>query len=287
MIAQDRGPPAEEKQASGATVRPITPRPSGAAEGSGMSTQQIYASYSERAWLANSRLLGSTISSLSWVADTTSLAPRVVVRSEEASMHTRSMFRSLFISLTFVLIAFGLVTAPAARAAGTCTWSEESSREDVPVQACGGFAITSSYTTIRAYHIVADRSGATVFEREQVNFTGAIANATTGKSFGYDGHLTRSADYDQGKSLISDLLLRFRVDTPNMVTISFARVDFNLVDSPPAVIQAIVPTALQVDLCTLLGNSSTGEGAGTSNLDQPFPLSIPDPCDIGPRDRPC
>jgi hypothetical protein len=202
-------------------------------------------------------------------------------------MHTRSMFRSLFISLTFVLIAFGLVTAPAARAAGTRTWSDESSREDVPVQTCGGFAITSSYTTVRAYHIVADRSGATVIERQQVSFTGSLGNATTGKSFAYDGYYSRMADYDQENASISDLLVRFEVDTPDMVTISLARVNFHLVDSPPAVIQAIVPSVLQVDLCTLLGNSSTSKGAGTSDLDQPFHQSIPDPCDIGARDRPC
>jgi hypothetical protein len=33
MSNSGRGPPSQRKQASGATVRPITPRPSGAAEG--------------------------------------------------------------------------------------------------------------------------------------------------------------------------------------------------------------------------------------------------------------
>jgi hypothetical protein len=202
-------------------------------------------------------------------------------------MHTRSIFRLLFVSLTLVLIASGLLTAPASRAAGAREWSDSWSREDVPVQACGDFTITSSYTTVRAYHVVADHTGATVFERQQVSFTGSLGNATTGKSFAYDGHYSRMADYDQGSASVSDLLVRFEVDTPDMVTVSLARVKFDLVDSPPAVIQAIVPTALHVDLCTLLGNSSTGKGAGTSDLDQQFQQSVPDLCDIGPRDGPC
>jgi hypothetical protein len=95
------------------------------------------------------------------------------------------------------------------------------------------------------------------------------------------------ADYDQGAAAISDLLLRFEVGTPDMVTVSFARVDFTLVDSPPAVIQTIVPKVLHMDLCNLLGSSPAGKGAGTSELDQPLREAIPDPCDIGPRDRPC
>ncbi|MFL5758917.1 MAG: hypothetical protein ACJ789_04215 [Thermomicrobiales bacterium] len=202
-------------------------------------------------------------------------------------MHTRSLFRLLFVSLTLVLIATGVLTGPAARAAGTREWSDESSHEDVSVQACGGFAITSSYTTIRTYHVVVDPAGATVFERQQVGFRGAIGNATTGKSFAYDGHYTRVADFDRGSASVSDLLLRFKVGTPEMVRVSLGRVNFDMMNSPPSVIQTIVPRVLQVDLCRLLGNSSVGESAETSAPDQPSPAAVPDPCDLGPRDQPC
>jgi len=197
------------------------------------------------------------------------------------------MFRLLFASLTLILIATSLLIAPAARAAGAREWSDESSREAVPVQTCRGFAITSSYTTVRAYHIVADRTGATVLERQQVSFAGAIGNASTGMSFAYDGHYARVADYERETASISNLLLRFNVDTPDMITVSLGTVNFDMVDSPPSVIQTIVPNVLQMDLCGLLGSSSGGKGDDTSASDQPSLDANPDPCDFGPRERPC
>jgi hypothetical protein len=197
-------------------------------------------------------------------------------------MHTRSILRRLFVSLILVLIATGPMTASAVAADGTLDWSDHVSREDVPVQACGGFAITTNYLTNRTYHVVTDHTGATVFERQQVSFSGAIGNATTGRSYAYDGHYARMADYDQGTAAISDLLLRFEVGTPDMVTVSFARVDFTLVDSPPAVIQTIVPNASRTELCSLLGASEVGALAAAAAADDSI-SNVADVCTIRPR----
>jgi hypothetical protein len=163
----------------------------------------------------------------------------------------------------FTLIALGAMSSTVA-AKGTSGRSETASFENVAVQSCDGFAITSSYTVTRAYRIVEDYAHHVVVEHRQVSFSGALANSTNGKSYVYDGHFTLNANYDEGFFQISDLLLRFEVGTLGEFSLSLARTDFDLIDNPPAVVQAIVPDVLHKDLCDLFGGPMIG--AKPSNI---------------------
>src|SRR5262245_46000245 len=112
MSVWERGPPSSQKQASGATVRPITPRPSGAAESSDASAQQVCASYSRCVRRANPSLLGSQLNQARMVADATSSAPWSKSRLEETSMHAHTHLRFLLIALAFALLSAGIVLSP-------------------------------------------------------------------------------------------------------------------------------------------------------------------------------
>jgi hypothetical protein len=186
-------------------------------------------------------------------------------------MHSHKLPRLLLVGFMFALIAAGTVQYRAA-AKDTAGPSYTISYEDVLVQACGGFDITTSYTVDRDIHVLDYYYGHTVNERRQVSFSGAIGNSATGKSFAYDGHYTRTANFDQGTKTFTDLLLRFEVGTPGEFSLSLARADFDLVDNPPAVVQAIVPSVLQMDLCYLLGGSTASTYQGPTNISISEPL---------------
>jgi hypothetical protein len=179
---------------------------------------------------------------------------RTGVCLEEASMHTHALPRLLLAGFTIALVAFGVLSAPAA-AADTTNWPETTGHENVLVQSCSSFSIISSYTTDREDHVVKDYTGQSVYERRDVTFSGTLANTSTDKAYLYDGHFTRSANWDLGEVRISDLLLRFEVGTPGEFSFSLGKADFDLADSPPAVVQAIVPHVLHMDLCYLFGDS--------------------------------
>jgi hypothetical protein len=132
------------------------------------------------------------------------------------------------------------------------------------VQGCDNFDVTTSYTVNRVHNLVEEYTREAVFERQQVDFTGAMANSETGLSYAYDGHYTTVADYDKGSFTISNLQLRFEVGTAGQFSVSLAKVDFKLVDSPPAVVQAIVPNVLQRDLCELFAGSVAADSAPIS-----------------------
>jgi hypothetical protein len=169
-------------------------------------------------------------------------------------MHSHALPRLLFVGFLFAFIAAGAVHYRAgAEQIVVQDWTVMQSQENVPVQACGGSAITTSYTTTRDYRRFNDPNGKMLFERQQVEFTGAIGNAVTGKSYAYDGHFTKNTDYDQRSTEIANLKLRFEVGTPGMFTYSLDQVEFNLADDPAAIVKAIVPQALHMDLCYLLG----------------------------------
>ncbi len=229
-------------------------------------------------------------------------------------MHRHSIPRFLIASLLFTIIISGAAHFSAA-AKGTSNRTETTSRENIPVQSCGGFDITSSYTVTRNYLVVEDYPGHQVVERREVSFSGALASTTDGQSFLYDGQFTRTADYDQGTSQITDLLLHFEVGTPNEITYAQARPDFDLIDNPAAVIQAIVPNALHMDLCYLFRGSVDLKPLQTLTPSQAIPASVPpeyrerigwsakvqpattgeegpnwsqlDPCDTTPPGKPC
>jgi hypothetical protein len=177
-------------------------------------------------------------------------------------MHTHSVPRLLLVGLILALITTGVGIAPtAAKSPGVRTWSSTQSRENVFVQACGGSAITTNYTTTRLYLQYGDSLTKPISEYQHVSFTGVVGNAATGKSYAYHGHYTRATDFDPHSFAIYDLLLRFEVGTPGMFSVSFDHIGFDLMDNPAAVVQKIVPNVLQMDLCYLFGGSATGNSS--------------------------
>lgn len=197
-------------------------------------------------------------------------------------MHSHSILRLLFAGLTFALMA--VVLLKPAGAAERTTWTDTSSPEAQLVQSCDGFGITTSYTVNRVHNLIEEYAHEVVIERQQVDFTGAMANSKTGLSYAYDGHYTTVADLDKGTNSISNLQLRFGAGTPGQFSVSLAKVDFKLVDSPPAVVQAIVPNVLQRDLCGLFAGSIVADYAPmppttanvhTENSTLPQPVILP------------
>jgi hypothetical protein len=196
-------------------------------------------------------------------------------------MHTNPLSRFFLVGVTLSLVATALMSAPAA-ATDTTDWSDISAQENVLVQSCPSFNITSSYSVNRAYHVVKDYTGATVYERRDVSFTGTIANALSGQSLAYEGKFERTADYDQGIVRITDLELRLGLPNPDVITVTVARQDHDLIDNPPAVFLEFAPSGLRVGLCSMLD----GDPDGSLVL-----LKVPqfeiDPCDTTPSEVPC
>jgi hypothetical protein len=159
-----------------------------------------------------------------------------------------------------LMLAFALSTAIQFRASASdhTRWNDTVSVEDAMVQACAGFTVTGSYTADRAIQVVENYDGSQFYERRDVTFTGALGNATSGKSYAYDGQYTRIASPALGKAVVSNLSLRFEVDTPGEFSVSLKHVEFDLADDPHAVVKAIVPNVLQMDLCQLFGGSTIG-----------------------------
>jgi hypothetical protein len=174
-------------------------------------------------------------------------------------MHTRFIPRLLVLSL---LLAFVFSAAIQFRASASdhTRWTDTVSVEDALVQACSGFNVTGSYTADRATQVVENYDGSLFYERRNVTFTGALGNATSGKSYAYNGQYTRISSPGLEKPAVSNLSLRFEVDTPGEFSVSLKRVEFDLADDPHAVVKAIVPNVLQMDLCELFGGSKIGYG---------------------------
>jgi hypothetical protein len=190
--------------------------------------------------------------------------------------------------------------------------------EDGLVQACAGFNVTGSYTADRAFEVVENFNGSPFYERQDVTFAGALGNATSGKSYAYDGAFTRIGNPELDKVKVSNLSLRFEVDTPGEFTVSLNRVDFDLSDNPQLIVKTILLNVLQMDVCQLFGGSTIGNGpivpsshpsadtiAETSALpqwandytehpalpapatDDMTPWTELDPCDTSPSGQPC
>jgi hypothetical protein len=193
-------------------------------------------------------------------------------------MHTHAIFRPLLVAFALALLITGFGLAPAA-AKGTTEWSDTMSREDILIQACAGVVITSSYTTIRKYHVVEDYAGHTVFERREVTFTGAVINAKSGSGFGFDGGFTRVADYEQGAIAISDLSLNLHLPDQGDVSVAVDRQEGDLIDNPAAVLLEYAPVALRDGLCDLL---VTRVASQSSQAPQ-----VPDLCATRPSGKPC
>jgi hypothetical protein len=189
-------------------------------------------------------------------------------------MHPHTIPRFLLTGLLFAFVAANAVYFSAA-AKSTHEWSNTQSRENVFVDACGSSIITTSFTTTRTHRDVTDY-------REHVRFAGSVGNDITGNSYAYDGHYDRAAVDDQGGFAVTDLVLRFEVGTPGMFTVSFKQVGFRLADSPPGVIQTIVPRVLQMDLCSVLGGPTTSTTVSMPPIYVPAD-SATQPCHDQPR----
>ncbi len=183
-------------------------------------------------------------------------------------MHSHTILRFLVASLTIALIAGAMIRT--ASAAERITWTDTSSPEAQVVQGCSGFDVTTSYTVNRVHNLVEEYTHEAVFERQQVDFSGAMGNSETGLSYAYDGHYTTVADYDKGSFAISNLQLRFEVGTPGQFAVELKKVDFKLIDSPPAIVQAIVPNVLQRDLCGLFAARAAGYAPNDISTNEPL-----------------
>jgi hypothetical protein len=190
------------------------------------------------------------------------------VRFEEAHMQTRFIPRLLTAGLLLAFIFAGMNHLTANAKSGQTDlwgegllhlvdWTEQNTQEDVLVQKCDGFDITSSYTVNIAHHLTTDNSGNEVLERMNVDFAGAIGNGLTGKSYAYDGTFIRWSDYIRNKVTINDLELRFEVGTPGEFTVAVDRIEMDLVADPAVVVKQFVPNTLQMELCYLLSDASS------------------------------
>jgi hypothetical protein len=187
--------------------------------------------------------------------------PEIWKETLEAPMNMYIASRLFVPVLAFILVVSGVLAGPASASAQLeeRSWSESESQENVLVQACDGFDLTSSYTVNRDHHRFIDVSDDLNVEWMGVDFSGAIANAKTDKSYAYDGKFTRWADYQNDTVAITNLNLRFEVGTSGEFTVAADRIEMNLVADPAEVVEKFVPNALQMELCYLLDDASAGQ----------------------------
>jgi hypothetical protein len=185
-------------------------------------------------------------------------------------MHTHAIPHLLLVGLTLALLATGLRIAPTAAdtdvGGGVRDLSESESNEDVFVQACEGFAMTTSYTINRTRHAVTNYSGDVIFERLGVTFVGVLANAENGQSLPYDGKFTRTSDYHRNLVTITDFELRIQLPTPGDFTLKIARQEMDLVSNPVDVIHAVAQSELESGICVLLGRAFAGSTPGQDDI---------------------
>jgi hypothetical protein len=194
-------------------------------------------------------------------------------------MFPHTIRRLLLVGFLVALIGIGVNSAPVAAASPSMAWSDTESRTEVLVQACTGFDITSDYTADRAFQLTSDPTGDGISERRDVSFTGALGNAATGLFYAYDGHFTRTSSPNLGEPSITDLSLQLELGTPGELTVSLARVDLDMADSPPSVIHALMSNVLRMDLCSLLDGPST---VGATDIAAPNSRTGSESCDVVP-----
>jgi hypothetical protein len=170
-------------------------------------------------------------------------------------MNTHIAPRLLIPALALVLVVSGLLAGLTSASAQLedRSWSATESQENVLVQACNGYDLTTNYTINRDYHRFVDSSDHLNLEWLGADFAGSIGNAETGKSYAYDGKFNRWSDYEHNTVAITNLMLRFEVGTPGQFTLAIDRIELDLEADPAAVIRTFVPDALQMELCYLIG----------------------------------
>jgi hypothetical protein len=113
------------------------------------------------------------------------------------------------------------------------------------------FAITTSYTADRTFHVIADNTGIEhqAMERRTIAFKGTAANSDTGLSLAYDGRLTRTSSLNRESVTITDLVLHLAPTDQDDVTVTVDRDTSGLIDNPEAMLLAYGPRGLHTRLC--------------------------------------
>jgi hypothetical protein len=209
-------------------------------------------------------------------------------------MLLRFIPRLLVVGLTLTLVFASAIHFRAAAAERT-NWTETNSQEDVLVQECSGFNITTSYSAEIAHQLIADNTGDEVSEQLNVDFTGSLGNAESGESYRYDGHFTRWSDYIQNRVMVTDFELRFELGTPGQFKVAIDRAEMDLLPDTAEIIKQFVPNALQMELCYMLAGAAAPlpydeSGIRNPEFDQPSPkvLTHSEWCDtIAQHGKPC
>jgi hypothetical protein len=191
-------------------------------------------------------------------------------------MHRHTHFRLFVTVITLVLVLSGFASAPV-RAADAAHWSDTAARSNVLVQDCHGasvlsgfsptlafgldFEISTSYRIDRAYTLITDYTGINhpVVERRVVSVAGIVANSKSGRSLAYDGHFNRTSSSMEGGVTITDLALHLIPSNEEDVTITVERDDSGVIDSPEAMLLALVPRGLHMSLCSYFAGLKVAE----------------------------
>jgi hypothetical protein len=156
--------------------------------------------------------------------------------------------------LAFLAALAVALTVARPAAAETVAWTDTASHENVPVQACDGIDLVTSYTVTRQYLTVNSAPHHTIWEEQQVQFAGSLSNDATGLRLTYGGQYTRIADLDAGTVVVRGLWLRVLPPDNHPIDVTITRYDGGMSDAPPAVLLAAGPAVVTTRLCELLGS---------------------------------
>jgi hypothetical protein len=195
-------------------------------------------------------------------------------------MSATTLRRSLTVRFVALLVALVVaLTFARPAAADTDTWTDTTSHENVLVQRCADGDLVTSYTQTREYRALNRGTTRTLWEQRHVRFAGTLANAATGMSLAYAGHVTRTADLEAGTVAISGLWLRIVPPDAPMTQVwatgnnpsgiiwqsairPAAPIDVvasgiagDLPDAPPAVLLEVGPSEITTRLCQILGDT--------------------------------
>ncbi|MGH2532825.1 MAG: hypothetical protein ACRDJW_11045 [Thermomicrobiales bacterium] len=184
--------------------------------------------------------------------------------------------RLVVFSLTAVVVLLPGLAAGSSGSVGSRDVSDTTTGEGIFVQECNGFDAITGYGITRDYHFVTDPGGDLVFERRQVRFSGALANAETGRAMQYDGEFTRLADYDQGRIEIAGLAVYLELPGSGSLSYVIDRRAGDLTDNPLAVLRAVASHATTTGLCDLLDGPPVADPTSPLNLFAPAPASADD-----------
>jgi hypothetical protein len=176
------------------------------------------------------------------------------------------VLRLVVFSLTAAVFLLPGLDAAAAIPGGTREVSTTTTRDGLFVQECDGFDAVTAYTVTRDYRSVTDPDGALVYERRHVQFSGAFANAATGRAMPYQGEFTRLADYEQGLVVIAGLSVQLEFPDAGSVNYAIDRRTGDIADDPLAVLREVATHATTFGLCDLLDGFPVTDPVGPLDL---------------------